>query len=158
MDEDSKVVGYLCGHNESNVLCCILDGMYAMECQKKRWGAKESKETLAMANALGNSKPKTELFANSVDFGSAHPPQKYIEYTQNVHAICIIQLSEQSPSSDFIYTSDHLSEPNGFVGTIFCQRLTLFCLRKINQGCSPQKRKLFTNSVDLDPLTRRSII
>ena len=30
MDEDSKVVGYLSGHNESTFFCYILDGMYAM--------------------------------------------------------------------------------------------------------------------------------
>ena len=32
LDEDSKVVGYLSGHNKSTFVCYILDGMYAMEC------------------------------------------------------------------------------------------------------------------------------
>ena len=36
MDEDSKVVGYLSGHNKSTFVCYILDGMYAMECEEQK--------------------------------------------------------------------------------------------------------------------------
>ena len=103
-----------------------------------------------------------KLFANSADFGSAHVRHKCIECTQNVHAICIIQLSEQSPSTDFIYTSDHLSESGknrmDLLAHYSAKGLLFFACAQLIKDAPPQNCKLFTNSVDLDPLTYHSII